>query len=1205
MIGGFRIESFVGAGAMAVVYRAVQVNLDRPVALKILPRDFSRSRDYVDRFFNEARAAAAFSHPNIVRAYDAGIDENNVCYFAMEFVEGETLLDRILRDGRVPLLDAIHIALDIAQALDYGWKEHRLLHGDIKPANLMTNTRGETKLADFGLAKVAGGEEIAGATMLTPLYAAPEVIQGYQPKEDCRPDIYSFGATLYHLLAGSPPFPGEDSKEVMRLQVEAPLTPLHQRLPDIPWRVSDFVSALLRKAPDKRTQSWEEVVAGLKLLTTELARNGTVTIARASATGTGKPAAASGKAGTKSRSRAATTHHQPPGNNLLIAGLAAAAVLLAVAVIVALLFAANRRPATRGAKPRPTPEATTPEAKATAIDQQWQHLVDRLARENDPPNRLAILDEFARRGHAGSDLARFRALVRHHRAELEDYRRQQREAARLAAPDPVEQAKFMPPDEPPPDKPVELSPTELATRDRRRADAYTELMAAVKNYRLALLAPPAAVHQQARNWLATFPDDGGETARVNFLVNVMLPAYAHLQPLLIANSDKLAGGKLPGLDDLLRQITAAGIATTVTLDGGVGKVERLLPWREVGDETFVRHFARQLIAVPTIGEPELRAVLACMVFDGAATHVQALVDRLPEAEGRLWLLLARDAEAAPREKAALDQLEAARTTTAAGEYLAAWTTLQALRQTPSTVRQRHEAEIAALVERCQPFTPEARLAALNAAAEAMVTTQPRTALGKCVVGLGRYGRLDSPLRANLRALADQAIQHLAKEIDTTDPRITFHWEFLPFHSASPRRYGRALAAFECFAAQNQLPAAASQFGDVFRAVAWIEAGDWRRGADQFVNLARNDALDLPANSRVAFAYADALLALRFQPRSAELDARLLALHDGFSKGRSQNLAAGTLALDYAMLAERYETARRLDWNLADQPLGEGSPLTRHALARVALELAGGDPATALTMTMQTIRQMPVDSPDARPSTFENLAFLQWLAARLGAPPEGELRWLARPTLAGLAHPEAALSIIHLLELGNRLPEADAKLARQLLDGFASPATPIGAKLVVDRLLLALATHLQAGNVEAMIAAIDAALAQEAPALTEHYPRLLALRAGVQMLRRQPRAAGETLSMLEMASMTADSETKWAKFMTWPVANRTTTVNFADANLDRHEAFWRAYLCCCFWFGTGQPAKAEAEAKTMQRLSPDPSKIRFAASLANWRPPATP
>ncbi|MFO7820828.1 MAG: serine/threonine-protein kinase [Lentisphaeria bacterium] len=262
MVDEFRINGVIGEGAMAIVYQATQTSLDRPVALKVLPRDFSQDKEYVDRFFNEARAAAMLSHANIVQVYDAGVAEDDICYLAMEYIEGEPLSDRIDVEGYIPASAALRIGLEIARALNYGWEKQGLTHGDIKPANILITKRGESKLADFGLAKINDleEEEEEQGIMLTPLYASPETIKGERLSDRCSGDIYSFGATLYHMMTGAPPFPDEDAEEVMRRQLEEPLTPARDQNIDIPNRVSAFLGLLLKKDPNKRPQTWGEIV---------------------------------------------------------------------------------------------------------------------------------------------------------------------------------------------------------------------------------------------------------------------------------------------------------------------------------------------------------------------------------------------------------------------------------------------------------------------------------------------------------------------------------------------------------------------------------------------------------------------------------------------------------------------------------------------------------------------------------------------------------------------------------------------------------------------------------------------------------------------------------------------------------------------------------------------------------------------------------
>jgi predicted Ser/Thr protein kinase len=259
VIAGYRIERLLGRGAMGVVYLAEQTNLSRWVAFKVLYDENTRDADFIERFLNEARAAAALYHPGIVQAYDAG-RVDGLYYFAMEYVSGRTLLSWINEYGRLTIDDSLRIAADLAEVLAYGWDETQLIHGDIKPDNIMIDNRGRTKLMDFGLAMVSHTERTGGPIMLTPLYAAPELIRGDTPG-DIGTDIYAFGATLYHMLAGHPPFPGSDAQDVMRRHLDSRPTPLYAFFPDIPMYIATFVDRLIRKDPSERFSSWHEIRA--------------------------------------------------------------------------------------------------------------------------------------------------------------------------------------------------------------------------------------------------------------------------------------------------------------------------------------------------------------------------------------------------------------------------------------------------------------------------------------------------------------------------------------------------------------------------------------------------------------------------------------------------------------------------------------------------------------------------------------------------------------------------------------------------------------------------------------------------------------------------------------------------------------------------------------------------------------------------------
>lgn len=266
LVNGYQIVRELGRGAMSVVYLARQLDMDRPVALKILSPELAQKDEYVSRFINEARATASLSHPNIVQAIDAGVAPGNIHYFCMEYVDGESLMQKIRQMGTIPPDSVRTWALQIADALNYGFQTRTFTHGDIKPENILINNKNQAKLADFGLAKVQEHDFEGHELILTPLYAAPELIQRQHHKDDCRADIYAFGATLYHALSGTPPFEGTLAQEVMDKQLHEPLEPLSQRNPDVPLAYSNLISKMLEKDPDKRFSSWSDIIAALEKL---------------------------------------------------------------------------------------------------------------------------------------------------------------------------------------------------------------------------------------------------------------------------------------------------------------------------------------------------------------------------------------------------------------------------------------------------------------------------------------------------------------------------------------------------------------------------------------------------------------------------------------------------------------------------------------------------------------------------------------------------------------------------------------------------------------------------------------------------------------------------------------------------------------------------------------------------------------------------
>lgn len=269
IVKGYRIIREIGRGAMGIVYEAIQLNLERKVALKILFIDqdgnesFNQS-EFISRFFSEARVIAKLNHPNIIQASDAGCEQSNF-FYVMEYVDGKNLRDLLLERKQLPLNEVYKIAQELVSALQYSWDKYQLTHGDIKPENIMLDNHGHTKLMDFGLATMRKNNHKHAANMqthsliFTPLYAAPEITKATQGNfATMQTDIYALGATLYHLVLGEPPFPGTDPDEVMKAHATSPLIPLHSRI-DVPQDFSNLISSMLRKNPKVRIASWQLV----------------------------------------------------------------------------------------------------------------------------------------------------------------------------------------------------------------------------------------------------------------------------------------------------------------------------------------------------------------------------------------------------------------------------------------------------------------------------------------------------------------------------------------------------------------------------------------------------------------------------------------------------------------------------------------------------------------------------------------------------------------------------------------------------------------------------------------------------------------------------------------------------------------------------------------------------------------------------------
>ncbi len=273
-LGDYRILRRLGAGGMAEVYLAEQRSLGRQVALKVLPRSLAGDGTYVERFINEARAAASLVHANIVQIYEVG-QAHGVHFIAQEYVRGKNLGEVLKRqsalDPRVVLDVLRQVVAALCKAVEAG-----IVHRDLKPENILLAHSGEVKVADFGLARVQSVDAKTltevGVTMGTPLYMSPEQIEG-RPV-DARSDVYSLGVTCYHLLAGVPPHTGDTALAIALQHLNAPPKPLENVRGDVPSGLARIVHRMIAKKPEQRFQSPGELLAELRKLAGEAATQG-------------------------------------------------------------------------------------------------------------------------------------------------------------------------------------------------------------------------------------------------------------------------------------------------------------------------------------------------------------------------------------------------------------------------------------------------------------------------------------------------------------------------------------------------------------------------------------------------------------------------------------------------------------------------------------------------------------------------------------------------------------------------------------------------------------------------------------------------------------------------------------------------------------------------------------------------------------------
>jgi serine/threonine protein kinase len=259
-IGVFVLVELLGSGGMGSAYRARDESLNRDVAIKVMRKSFGDDPKFVETFRREAQTAARLNHPNVVQIFSFG-EFKGQPYIVMELVTGGSL-DRLINTGE-PLDQTMvmRIGMEITSALQSGY-QMQLVHGDIKPENILLDEKGAGKLVDFGIAQLAGGGSDSKEVWGTPYYVAPEKVR--RQRTDCRADIYSLGGTLFHALAGKPPFDGPDATAVVKARFLKPAPPLRDVRADIDPEIESIVARMLQVEPSMRYPTYESLLGDMR-----------------------------------------------------------------------------------------------------------------------------------------------------------------------------------------------------------------------------------------------------------------------------------------------------------------------------------------------------------------------------------------------------------------------------------------------------------------------------------------------------------------------------------------------------------------------------------------------------------------------------------------------------------------------------------------------------------------------------------------------------------------------------------------------------------------------------------------------------------------------------------------------------------------------------------------------------------------------------
>ena len=1154
LVNGYRIERELGRGAMSVVYLAQQLDLQRPVALKVLAADLAADKEYVTRFFNEARAAAALSHPNIIQAYDAGVAEGDLYYFCMEFVEGETLLERIEREERLPLDESLKIAREIADALNFGYQRYKFTHGDIKPDNIMVNRQGQAKLADFGLAKVEGHDYDGSEVMLTPLYAPPELIRGERRPGDCRGDIYAFGATLYHIIAGSPPFPGTNAHSVMDRHLHENPEPLRLRYPKTPLGLSDLVSRMLAKDPERRPQNWEEVLNGLRqcqLYLANLASAGSPNHVKKPLIFKQNPATEGSAAPPQPTFPARGIGKTRSLTWMLVS------IILACGLALAALAAVVTKSQRKTDAPPPAVIQLVPPSEqppnGTSIAGAAQH--DDDAAEPDDGNAPA--------DNATPEMADEPTP----NPPPTDQQVTKTEPFDEAAP--TDTTDSQPPQPQPPAFQLRPPMTAIALpryQHQRDQEIWIEAAQCLGRlqYDLSQNTPVEPMMQAVQEWLSSRQQDSEAVVFMHFIHDVALPALEELKVKLVQNKDTLIGASMQTRRKrtvVIHDITFVSIEVDAALAGDRGRYRQSLRWNQARSEGIVEELCRLLYLRPEASLADLRPLLGYLAFTGRSQEINRLLRAQPESlERRHWEMLPKmEAWAGKTEADGLKTWQRLQQACLDGSPTAAYSLASRLRKSNATIAGLYREQLDDLINRCRPAVPEQQGGEqLRQAQTAIQLGRHTDALAPLLLAQARFGMADFPEKSDLtrRLRALQAKLPAEDWLDETK-QLTLS-DLTPFVFRRRPAPWPAWTAIACREAATSGERRLRENPGLSQMTEWsqLEMGDW---AGPLAKLEKKQlsisGLEDPIQ-KLAALYGAGLLQERFGANLRQAENTLAQLASTAKQiGNAHSLEAMALPVRYALLTRLSGRRQPQDYVLLTPdsiPPGNTNAVQTFLLLTLTTfhEADAQDAIKALRQALGTETKTVVN---------QNSRALQQLSAALQKldKPRREVNIMSSP-------PGGKLSIAWLrLRLAcagqARLASAGDQPFMELVEAEAAGWPLDGGELVYTWLLRRCADLIACGDLEGACQKVEWCLSLPYSCLFPYYTRFHFLKAGLCLLGGS-RGALETAVVCANAATVASEAEK--SFLAAVSKRDSSDSALARLPADHPAQYWCHWLAVC-------------------------------------------